>query len=431
MSSAREFTPTSWDTPAMARRIRKRYAREQRFRAYGVGAIAIAIGFLILLMGSIALEGLSGFTQTKIKIDMRVTLDDLGVASQQDVTIDLLRNADYREFAHRALAQQLGNVTTEADETALRRLISRIGVEDRLFALLRENPDRIGEKLSVWVEAAQDVDLFIKGKGAPGQLSDQQVAWVQQLREAGHLERRFHNLLFANGHSADPETAGVWVAIKGSVFTLIVTFLFAFPVAVGSAIYLEEFAPQNRFTDLIEININNLAAVPSIVFGLLGLSVFQNLFGLPRSTALIAGLTLGLMTLPTIIIAARAALKAVPGSIRSAATGLGASPIQVVFHHVLPLALPGILTGAIIGMAQALGETAPLLMIGLNANVFQPPQGFVDPTTVLPVQIFNWWSESFRLFREKAAAGILVMLAFLFLMNAIAVYLRNRFEKKW
>jgi phosphate transport system permease protein len=262
-------------------------------------------------------------------------------------------------------------------------------------------------------------------------LKDRQIAWILQFEDVGQIKKRFNRLLFTNGTSREPELAGIAGALMGSFYTLLLTLLFSFPIAVGAAVYLEEFAPKNRVTDLIEVNINNLAAVPSIVFGLLGLAVFINFFGVPRSTPLVAAMVLTLMTLPTIIIASRAALKSVPPSIREAALGVGASPLQAQIHHVLPLALPGMLTGTIIGMAQALGETAPLLMIGMIAFIVDIPGGFTDPATVLPVQIFLWADSPERGFVERTSAAIMVLLAFLILMNLAAVLLRRRFERRW
>jgi phosphate transport system permease protein len=273
--------------------------------------------------------------------------------------------------------------------------------------------------------------LELKTPESDRRLSDQQIAWILQLEQRGLLAKRFNVGFFTNGTSREPELAGIASALVGSFYTLLLTLLFSFPIAVGAAVYLEEFAPKNRFTDLIEVNINNLAAVPSIVFGLLGLAVFINFFGIPRSTPLVAAMVLTLMTLPTIIIASRAALKSVPPSIREAALGVGASPLQTQIHHVLPLALPGMLTGTIIGMAQALGETAPLLMIGLIAFIVDIPGGITDPATVLPVQIFMWADSPERGFVERTSAAIMILLGFLVLMNLTAVLLRRRFERRW
>ncbi|MGD8583527.1 MAG: phosphate ABC transporter permease PstA, partial [Gammaproteobacteria bacterium] len=262
-------------------------------------------------------------------------------------------------------------------------------------------------------------------------IKDHQIAWVDKLDEQGRIEKRFNKIFFTAGDSREPELAGIWGAATGSFYTLLVTLLLAFPLGVATAVYLEEFAPQNKWTDLIEVNINNLAAVPSIVFGLLGLAVFINFFGMPRSAPLVGGLVLTLMTLPTIIIASRAALKSVPPSIREAALGVGASKMQMVFHHVLPLAMPGMLTGTIIGMAQALGESAPLLMIGMVAFIVDIPGGVTDPSTVLPVQIYLWADSPERAFVERTSAAIMVLLAFLITMNALAVMLRRKFERRW
>jgi phosphate transport system permease protein len=268
-------------------------------------------------------------------------------------------------------------------------------------------------------------------EGTEERLSEQQIAWVARLGEAGRLEQRFNTTFFTGGDSREPELAGIWGATKGSFFMLLVTLVLSFPLGVAAAIYLEEFAPRSWLVDVIEVNINNLAAVPSIVFGLLGLAVFINFFGLPRSAPLVGGLVLTLMTLPVVIIASRAAIKSVPPSVREAALGVGASQMQMVFHHVLPLALPGMLTGAIIGMARALGESAPLLMIGMVAFIVEVPSGAMSPSTALPVQIYLWADSPERAFVERTSAAIMVLLAFLLVMNAAAVWLRNHFERRW
>jgi phosphate transport system permease protein len=295
----------------------------------------------------------------------------------------------------------------------------------------------IGQRETQWVLASDDVDQFVKGKiqrpvgEESGPLSAQQFEWIAALEQAGALELRFNKTFFTHGDSREPEQAGVWGAVMGSLFTLVLTLALSFPIGVAAAIYLEEFAHKNRWTDLIEVNINNLAAVPSIVFGLLGLAVFIGFFGLPRSAPLVGALVLTLLTLPTIIIASRAALKGVPPSIREAALGMGASKIQMVAHHVLPLAMPGMLTGTIIGMARALGESAPLLMIGMVAFIVDVPKSLFDPATVLPVQVFIWSDVPERAFVERTSGAIIVLLAFLIVMNGLAVILRNRFERRW
>jgi phosphate transport system permease protein len=303
--------------------------------------------------------------------------------------------------------------------------------------MIEADPGLLGTTRPIWVPAAAVVDMYIKGNidksldESMRPLSDAQLDWVDSLLSSGKLESRFNTALFSNGDSREPELAGIKGALMGSFYMLIVTVLLAFPIGVAAAIYLEEFAPRNRWSDLIEVNINNLAAVPSIVFGLLGLAVFINWMGIPRSAPLVGGLVLSLLTLPVIIIASRAAIKAVPPSIREAALGLGASRMQVVFHHVMPLALPGMLTGAIIGMSRALGESAPLLMIGMVAFIVDVPNGFSDPATALPVQIYLWADSPERAFAERTSAAIIVLLGFLLVMNLTAVIIRKRMERKW
>ncbi len=303
--------------------------------------------------------------------------------------------------------------------------------------MLIEDPSLVGETVSVWVPAASNVDMLIKGNidasldESLRPISDKQIGWIERLRDGGRLDKRFNRALFSNGDSRDPELAGIKGAVMGSFYMLVVTVVLSFPIGVAAAVYLEEFAPRNRWSDLIEVNINNLAAVPSIVFGLLGLAVFINYAALPRSAPVVGGLVLTLMTLPVIIIASRAAIKSVPPSIREAALGLGASSTQVVTHHVLPLALPGMLTGTIIGMSRALGESAPLLMIGMVAFIVDIPGGFTDPATALPVQIYLWADSPERAFAERTSAAIIVLLGFLLLMNLTAVIIRKRMERKW
>jgi phosphate transport system permease protein len=328
----------------------------------------------------------------------------------------------------------------EAQGRNAKRQLYRIASSGAAFQLRRmvlADPNVIGQTQSIWVPADDDVDMLVKGHirrdvpEAESRLKDNQLAWLDQLMAQGKLEKRFNKTFFTSGDSREPELAGIWGAVMGSFFTLVVTLALSFPIGVASAVYLEEFAPKNRWTDLIEININNLAAVPSIVFGLLGLAVFLNFFGLPRSAPIVGGLVLTLMTLPTIIIASRSALQSVPPSIREAALGVGASKMQMVAHHVIPLALPGMLTGTIIGMARALGETAPLLMIGMVAFIVDIPGSFTDPSTALPVQVYLWADSPERAFVERTSAAIIVLLGFLITMNAAAVFLRKRFERRW
>jgi phosphate transport system permease protein len=416
----------------MQRGLPRRYAAERRFKLYGLAAILLALAFMMLLFVGIFSKGWSAFQQTNVRLAIELDAaqfpaseDDLGGYYAIDYT-GLIKNALYADFP---------DVTSRRDRRALYQLVSPGAgyvLRDRVIA------DRamIGGAREIWLPMNDDVDMYVKGnhgagESPTGRLSEQQVAWVEVLDADGRLARHFNSTFFTAGDSREPELAGIRGALMGSILTLLVTLALSFPIGVGAAIYLEEFAPKARWTDLIEVNVNNLAAVPSIVFGLLGLAVFINFFGVPRSVPLAGGLVLTLMTLPTIIISSRAVLKAVPPSIREAALGIGASKVQTVFHHVVPQALPGMLTGTIIGMAQALGETAPLLMIGMVAFIVDIPGGVTDPATVMPVQIFLWADSPERAFMERTAAAIMVLLAFLVVMNATAVYLRKRYEKKW
>ena len=426
--------PAAGAKRAQAARIRRRYRAEKRFRAYGVTAIVIALTTLVLLIGSIVYRGHSAFVQTHIALDIRFDRSVIDPDGSRDP--DRLRGANYTGIARSALQERFPDVTSRQDKRELYQLVSG-DAGHRLREMVAADPSLIGTTRRVWFKSSADVDSFTKGQiprnipEAERRISDKQIAWLDALTADGALETRFNTTFFTAADSREPEQAGIWGAAVGSFFTLLVCLALSFPLGVMAAIYLEEFAPGNRFTDLIEININNLAAVPSIIFGLLGLAVLLNVFNLPRSVPLVGGIVLALMTLPTIIIASRAALAAVPPSIREGALGMGASPLQVVAHHVLPLAMPGILTGTIIGMAQALGETAPLLMIGMVAFIVDVPQTFADPATVLPVQIFLWADAPERAFVEKTSAAILVLLAFLVTMNLLAVILRKKFERRW
>jgi phosphate transport system permease protein len=343
---------------------------------------------------------------------------------------------DYSGVFKSALREKFPHVQERRELRQLYGLISD-GAAFDLRDLVLEDPGLIGKTRELWLMASDDIDQIVKGKierDLPEEqrvVSDLQLGWLDALVAEERVERRFNRVFFTAGDSREPEQAGVLGAVVGSFLTLLVTLLLSFPIGVAAAVYLEEFAPANRFTDLIEVNINNLAAVPSIVFGLLGLAIFIQFFGVPRSAPLVGGLVLTLMTLPTIIIASRAAIKAVPPSIREAALGMGASQVQVVAHHVLPLAMPGMLTGAIIGMARALGESAPLLMIGMVAFIADIPGSLTDPATVLPVQVFLWADSPERAFLERTSGAIMVLLAFLLVMNAAAVFLRQKFERRW
>jgi phosphate transport system permease protein len=410
------------------RGLSKRYRSERRFRIFGLAAIVASLVFLAFLFISIFLKGYSAFQQTYIQLDVSFDSEFLNQ--------EALASADYGGLVKRTLREMFPEASGRRQKRMLYSLAST-GAAFQLREMVLQDPEIIGRQLSVWVPADDDVDMFIKGNvdrnqpEAERRLKDVQLQWLDRLQAEGRIEKRFNRTFFTAGDSRDPELAGIWGAVAGSFFTLVITLVLSFPIGVASAVYLEEFAPKNRWTDLIEVNINNLAAVPSIVFGLLGLAVFLNFFGLPRSAPLVGGLVLTLMTLPTIIIASRASLQSVPPSIREAALGVGASKMQMVAHHVLPLAMPGMLTGTIIGMARALGESAPLLMIGMVAFIVDIPHGFTDPSTVLPVQIYLWADSPERAFVERTSAATMILLVFLIAMNATAVILRKRFERRW
>jgi phosphate transport system permease protein len=418
----------------VAKSLRRRYRSERLFR--GLGMLAVLLGVLAVfgLFGKIISDGWTVFRQAYVTLE--VFYDPAVIDPDGGRAAETLATADYQALIKAALRTKFPEVEGRSNLRELYQLVST-GAFLPLQRAVVANPRLIGTMTVVNVPADDAVDMLVKGQtqrdspeGERG-LSDSQVAWVDRLIAARALELRFNREFFGNGDSRDPEQAGVRGALVGSLLTLGLTLLLSFPIGVAAAIYLEEFARRNRFTDLIEVNINNLAAVPSIVFGLLGLAVFIGLFGMPRSAPLVGGLVLSLLTLPTIIIASRSALKAVPPSIREAALGMGASPVQTVMHHVLPLAMPGMLTGAIIGMARALGESAPLLMIGMVAFIVDIPGSLTDSSTALPVQVFLWSDLPERAFMARTSGAIIVLLIFLLAMNATAVYLRNRFEKRW
>ena len=412
--------------------LTKRKRAESRFRWYGRIAIFIGLAAVMVLFTDIISKGHGAFQVTYIQLDVEYDQELIGVANMTDPA--QLADGNWDAVPKAALRSKFTDVSGRRDKRKLYGLLSNgagFDLKDRLIA----NPLLLGEQEHIWILADDDIDTYYKswldGEPYAARMSDKQIAWIDQLHNEGNIRLQFNSNLFTRGDSREPEQAGIRGAIMGSLFTLILTLLLSFPIGVSAAIYLEEFAPKNRWTDFIEVNINNLAAVPSIIFGLLGLAIFINFFHVPRSVPIVGGLVLTLMTLPTIIITSRAAIKSVPPSIREAALGMGASKYQVVLHHVLPLALPGMLTGAIIGMAQALGETAPLLMIGMVAFIVDIPAGFTDPATVLPVQIFLWADSPERAFIEKTSAAIMVLLSFLIVMNTTAVWLRKRLERRW
>ncbi|WP_184199915.1 phosphate ABC transporter permease PstA [Polymorphobacter multimanifer] len=428
-----EREPTDWSSTRMQRRIARRYAAERNFRFLGLAALGLAASFLVFLLFTIVRDGWTGFLNTEVRVAVTYEPAILGLdAGRIAATADpAARRAAFRQadFAGLMLAasEQLGDFDSVVSEGAW------LALRDRLEA----DPALLGQTEQVWVPVRSTIDLLNKGKfdlEAPEisrGVSDRDIRAWQALEAQGKLRTGFNGIFLSTADSTVPELAGIWGAALGSLLTLLVTIAVSFPVGVGAAIWLEEFAPRNRWTDIIEVSINNLAAVPSIIFGLLGLAVFLNVFGMPRSAPLVGGLTLALMTLPVIVISTRVAIKSVPPSIRDAALGIGASPIQVVFQHVVPLALPGILTGTIIGIARALGETAPLLLIGMRAFVVDTPQGFTQPATVLPVQVFLWSDDVARGFIEKTSAAIMVLMMILIAMNSVAIYLRNKFERRW
>ena len=423
----------SGSSAAIQASLKKRYARERRFQWYGRLAVLTGFVFLFILLFDIVSKGYPAFTQQYIKVEVDFDRGQLGLGA--DASAEQIAAADYLALIKRSLREMFPEASSRAAKKQLYRLVS-MGAEYQLRDMVMDDPGLLGQTREIWLQAHSEAGSYLKGQvdadsdQADRKVKDQQILWLDQLRAEGRTESRFNSTFFTAGDSREPEMAGIKVALYGSFFTLLVTFFIAFPIGVSAAVYLEEFAPRNRITDLIEININNLAAVPSIVFGLLGLAVFINFFELPRSAPLVGGIVLSLMTLPTIIITSRAAIQSVSPSIREAALGVGASRLQTVFHHVLPVAMPGILTGSIIGMAQALGESAPLLMIGMVAFIMDAPTGVTDPATVLPVQIYLWADSPERGFTEKTSAAIMVLMGFLIIMNALAVYLRKRFELK-
>ncbi|WP_442581409.1 phosphate ABC transporter permease PstA [Mesorhizobium sp. ASY16-5R] len=417
--------------------LKRRYAAETRFRWYGRIAISVGIVFLAIMLITIFSKGYTSFMQTSVLLPITFDAKVIDPQDKRATDPNVLVTANYPNLARDALAAKLGISPDDKPQFAALRGFLSEGVRTQLRDMVIADPSIIGTTRDIWVLASANIDSAYKGQidlnVAEGnrKVSDRQVALIDKLRAEGAMTGKFNTGLFFNGASSRPEMAGMGVAIIGSFYMMVIVLLLALPIGVAASIYLEEFAKKTRLTDIIEVNINNLAAVPSIVFGLLGLAVFINFLGMPRSAALVGGLVLTLMTLPTIIIATRAALAAVPPSIRSAALGLGASKTQAVFQHVLPLATPGILTGTIIGLARALGETAPLLLIGMVAFVADYPTTPLDPATALPVQIYMWANEAERAFVERMSGAIIILLVFLMAMNITAIVLRRRFERRW
>ncbi len=413
-------TPTDWASPERTRQLRQRYAAERRFKLIGLFSVLISGVFLAILLVTMTASGIGGFKRTEIALPIDFPALGLPIDPAR-----LAANDAPQALATSGLPEAIGLAAMQAYGPQGDTLISDtawIDVRDALIA----DPTLLARKATISVPVSKDMAAAARGEATP-----ELRAQFSALQQEGKVYNAWDWGFFSRSDASDPGQVGIWGALKGSMLTMLITLMLAFPIGVAAAVYLEEFAPRNRWTDLIEVSINNLAAVPSIIFGLLGLAVFLTLFGLPRSAPLVGGMTLALMTMPVIVISGRNAIKAVPPSIRDAALAMGASRVQVIFHHIVPLALPGILTGTIIGMARALGETAPLLMIGMRAFIASPADGFTSPSSVLPVQIFLWSEEVSRGFIERTSAAIIVLLAFLIVMNGFAIYLRNRFEQRW
>ncbi len=428
MNNQPQQTTYEWGNPNFKRRLKKRRAAEKRFKLYGIAAILLGIFLVCSLFVSIAVNGISAFWQTQIQLEIYF--------DPEVVTPENIRTANYGKLVSQALYVKFPEVAKRKEKRQLKKIVS-VGADVILQKMIQNKPSLIGTKQSIWLPVDDHFDMLNKNRidlsriTSSSRISNSQLNWFNTLKEQQLIQSRFNRIFLSAGDSREPELAGVRGALTGSFYTILVCLLISLPVGAAAACYLEEFAPRNRFTDFIEININNLAAVPSIVFGLLGLAVFINFFGLPRSVPLVGGFVLSLMTIPTIIIAGRAALRAVPTSIREGALAMGASKTQTVIREVVPLAMPGMLTGTIIGLAQALGETAPLLLIGMVAFIVDIPSGPLDPSTALPVQIFLWADSPERAFLEKTAGAILILILFLITMNIAAVWLRRKFERRW
>ncbi len=419
---------------AKAARLKQRYAAEARFKLYGKLAIAAALSAVFFLLYTIFTAGYSAFWRTQIQYEVTLDASFLKVTPQS--SYEELARANYLGLFRKNVVENNPDIKSRSERRDLIQMFSE-SAETDLRDLVLSDPSLLGTTQKLWFLASSPVDTIVKG-AAPRDIEEErrvvsnlQLRLLDQWTAEGRVGSIFNINFFTRGDSRNPELAGLAGALAGSFWALLVCFVISFPMGIAAAIYLEEFAPKNRITEIIEVNINNLAAVPSIIFGLLGLAVILNFFGVPRSTPLAGGIVLSLMTLPTIIIACRAALKAVPPSIRQGALAMGASPMQVVLHHVLPLALPGTLTGTIIGLAQALGETAPLLMIGMFAFVVDIPTSPLESAAALPVQVYLWAESSERGFVELTAAAIMVILVFLVLMNLLAVIFRKKFERRW
>ena len=413
--------------------ILKRRSKDSRLKLFGRVAIGLAVCFLLFLFYSIFTKGYPGFFQYYVTLD--INFDRERIDPKGDLSDNSLFDGDSSTIVNESLFSIIEPKGRK--EKKLAKKIVSSGKDVRIAKMVKDDPGLFGTLTQVKFALDDDIDSFLRGyikretPESERRINDKVIGFIDKLNEEGRISYEFSDYILSGSASGNPEMAGIKGAFIGSILTLSVCLLIAFPLGVATAVYLEEIAKKNRITEIIEVNINNLAAVPSVVFGIMGLAIFISIFGMPRSIPLVGGMVLALMTLPTIIISSRAAIRAVPPSVRDAAYGIGASKLQVIFHHVIPLAMPGMLTGTIIGMAQALGETAPLLMIGMVAFIVDIPNSVVDPGTVLPVQIFMWADFAERMFIQKTSAAIIVLLGFLITMNALAVYLRKKLERRW
>jgi phosphate transport system permease protein len=397
--------------------IKKRHAREKRFKLYGMLSIGFALSFLVILFGMIFVKSSSAFLRSEIALE-------IDLSNQTNI-----EEINFRQVVKQSLRQRFPDATTLPQINSLYQLVSKISNVE-LRKQLEKNPQLLGQKNIFWLSASSKIDMFFKHKNS-ATLNETQLSWAENLIAEKQIKTVFNWKFFEFSDSREPEIAGIGASLMGSIFVMIIFLICAFPIAVMCAFYLEEFAPKNRLTDIIEISINNLAAIPSIIYGLLGLTLYLQFLNLPRSSSLVGGMTLFMLVLPVIIIATRNTIRSIPNSIRDAAAALGASKMQITLHHLLPLSVPGIMTGTILAVSRALGETAPLLMIGMVAFIADIPQNFIDPTTVLPVQIYLWSDSPEAGFAEKTAAAILVLLSVLILFNLFAIILRKKFERKW
>lgn len=413
--------------------LKSRLAKEKRFKLYGIASITLALFLLTLLFVSIFSQGYTAFQETKIQLN--INFDEKIIDPTKTKDWEIIKKSNFNLLIKNSISELFPEVSGRSKKRKLKKIISN-SAEYQLRDYVKNNIEVIGTNEKIWVLADDDVDMLIKGhinRALPEnerRIDNDELKWIEFLESKKLIKKFFNKTFFTSGDSSESEQSGILGAFIGSLFALSITLILSFPIGIATAIYLEEFAPKNnKLIDFVEVNINNLAAVPSIIFGLLGLAIFLNFFGMPRSVPLVGGMVLSLMTLPTIIISSRAALKSVPPSIKEGALGVGASKIQAVFHHVVPVALPGMMTGTIIGLAQALGESAPLLIIGMVAFIVDIPQTMTDPATALPIQIYLWADTPERGFVERTSAAIMVLLVFLIFMNSAAVYLRKKFEK--